>query len=90
MQPGDVIRGKDAAGDSALHRQYLEPHGPTQGSSIVVSGGADHHRTPNESAWSGDGILKTVKMERVESTGHMNLLSRPQKAMLSPGDSGET
>ena len=82
MRPGDAEEGKgDIA--TALHLQYLGPSNPAGGPSSFVSGGAKEHDS-SERLWGGDGILKTVRLERVEMSAPEPDTSvwRPESAVL--------
>ena len=82
MGAGDI---EGVASEPALHLQYLGHNGPIEGPSSFVTGGVKHHAS-SERLWGGDGILKTVRLDRVEVSVQEpeTSLPKPQSAMLSP------
>ncbi|KAL8824949.1 MAG: hypothetical protein Q9191_004706 [Dirinaria sp. TL-2023a] len=85
---GGQQQQQQAASEPALHRQYLAPKRLAQeGPSFTVSGGTTEYYASSERLWTGEGILKTVKFERVEETSSVSdpdgsSPSRPPNAML--------
>ena len=69
VRPTDAekILGRSAS-EPALHQQYLSFNGGyRQESSFSISGGAGYN-DPDTRLWSGGGIMKTVRLERVEES----------------------
>ena len=74
-----------AANEPALHQQYLELNEDhRQGSPFSMCSGAACH-DPDADFWSGDGIMKTVRLDRVEESmvsDSTSILQIPQNAVL--------
>ncbi|KAL8828167.1 MAG: hypothetical protein Q9170_006719 [Blastenia crenularia] len=84
----DTERGSTGrtASEPALHRQYLEFNGYKKKSPFMISSGAAYHDPREERLhWNGEGILKTVELDRIEesfSSDSEALPRMPQNAMF--------
>lgn len=74
---------REAANEPALHQQFLGTSELAQSSAHAVTAGASHEAQVAD-LWEGGGILKTVKMERTETSAQKpsELLARPPKLVL--------